>query len=36
MQRNRIMSGFTSGVGLILSGNIAGLVSGANIKEGKP
>jgi len=36
MQRNRIMSGFYFRGGVDLSGNIAGLVSGANIKEGKP
>jgi outer membrane protein assembly factor BamA len=36
MQRNRIMSGFYFRGGLDLSGNIAGLLSGANIKEGKP
>jgi outer membrane protein assembly factor BamA len=36
MLRNRIMSGFYFRGGVDLSGNIAGLLSGANVKDGKP
>ena len=36
MLRNRIMSGFYFRGGIDLSGNIAGLVTGANLKDGHP
>lgn len=36
MQRHRIMSGFYFRGAIDLSGNIAGIVTGANVKDGRP